>query len=473
MLDARWTSFLKEPRERKRKLHFEKLAETLGAKLLLPGDLGFDEERRIWNARLDHMPAAIVRCDNSLDVAETVRFARGQEIPVSVRGGGHSYAGFSGCPDGLIIDLSSMKGVRIDRQNRRALVEAGVRWSSFHESAIAAGLATTGGTVSTVGVAGYTLGGGTGYLARKFGLALDNLVSAEVVTAEGVIVRASETENPDLFWGIRGGAGNFGIVTCFEFKLHPADAEMLAGQIIYPFESAGTVLRRYREVMKSAPDEFVCYPCFIHIPPIPEFPAVLHGRVVIDLVLAYAGATADGEALIRPLQGVTEPILESIGLQSYQAVHQTLDAGVPAGYRWYSRGHYLSELSDEAIATALHFGKRLPGALTLVYFEPMGGAIARVSPRATAFPHRNAAHSFHILAGWMDAGEDETIMAWTRKFHAEMARHSTGGVYVNLLSEDEEERIPFAYGENYPRLVELKRKWDPDNFFRQNANIVP
>lgn len=452
---------------------FEVLSVSVEGEVVLPEDPVYEDTSQIWNSRLQKMPAAIVRCAGTADVAAAVKFARREGLPLSVRSGGHSYAGLGVLEDGLMIDLSPMKETRIDGERKRAFVQPGVRWGEFHETAIREGLGTTGGTVSSVGVAGFTLGGGSGYLSRKYGLALDNLVSAEVVTADGKVVEASETANPDLFWGIRGGAGNLGIVTRFEFRLFEADAEMFAGQIIYPFEVAGKALRIYREVMAKAPDELVCYPCFIHIPPIPAFPEELHGQVVLDFVLSYCGEMSDGERAVGPLRGISEPILEAIGPQPYLEVHRALDAGAPEGQRWYSRAHYLDEIPDAAIETVLGHAKSLPGAFSFVYFEPLGGAISRVDPADTAFPHRNARYSFHILAGWMEPGEDRTVIEWAGAFHEAMAPFASGGVYVNLLSEDETERIPEAYGQNYARLVELKREWDPENLFRGNQNVSP
>jgi FAD/FMN-containing dehydrogenase len=419
------------------------------------------------------MPAAILRCRTATDIQAGLQFARRQGLPVAVKGGGHSYAGLSVCEGGLMLDLSRMTGLQIDAQRKRAFAEPGLKWRDFNEKSLAEGLATTGGTVSSVGIAGYTLGGGTGYLSRKHGMALDNLVSVEVVTADGRIIQASDDENPDLFWGLRGGGGNFGVVTLFEFELYETDAEMFAGQIIYSFEDSARVLRAYREVMATAPDELVCYPCFIHIPPIPAFPKDLHGKVAIDLVVGYCGDLSRGEDVSLPLRQISEPIMEAVGPTPYLEVQQFFDPGVPAGQRWHSRGQYMEEISDEAIAVVLKHTEELPGALSFVYFEPLGGAISRVDPAATAFPHRDAIYSFHINAGWMHSSEDAAMMEWTRSFHEEMKEFSSGGVYVNLLSEDEKERIPTAYGLNYDRLVKLKQKWDPENVFQHNYNIAP
>ncbi len=457
----------------KRNSGFQKLAEHIRGELLLPGSSEFEEASRIWNSRLERKAAAVVRCHDAGDVAAAIDFSRERSLPLTVKSGGHSYAGLGVCEDALVIDLSRLKMIDVDPQKRRARVGAGVRWREFDERVIAHGLASTGGTVSTVGVAGFTLGGGTGYLSRKYGMALDNLVSAKVVTADGQIVRASETENSDLFWGIRGGAGNFGVAVEFEFQLHRTDPEMLAGQVIYRFEDARRVLQVYRDVMPEAPDELVCYPCFIRIPTIPDFPEDLHGETAICLILAFAEEILQGEEVVLPLRNIADPIVDSIGPQSYLAVQKSLDSGVPEGQRWYSRACYLDELSDRAIETALEYSRHIHGVWTFAYFEPLGGAIGRVDPKATAFPHRDRPYSFHILAGWTDSEEDGRVMEWVRSFHDAMSQFSRPGVYVNLLSEDESERIIEAFGENYERLRELKRKWDPTNLFRQNQNIEP
>jgi FAD/FMN-containing dehydrogenase len=451
----------------------EHLRNLVNADVLLPGNATFEEARKIWNSRLDKTPEAIVRCKSASDVAATVDFARDHGIAFSVRSGGHSYAGLGVCEDGLMIDLSGLDEIRINPETRRGFAGAGVRWGVFHEAAIAKGLATPGGTVTSVGVAGFTLGGGTGWLSRKYGLALDNVVSVEVVTAEGKIIEANDTQNPDLFWGIRGGAGNFGIVTRFEFQLHEMRAEMLAGQIMYPFQDAKKVLQVYRDTFSDTPDEFVCFPAMIRIPPIPEFPGKLHGQVVIDLVLAFAGDASRGEAVVQPFREISEPILDAVSPMAYMDVQRLFDAGTPKGQRWYSRARYLNELSDDAIETLLRLSKNMLGPLTFVYLGLEDGAISRVDSSATAFPHRSGAYGFHILAGWTDPAEDAGIMEWVRDFNHQMAQFSNGGVYVNLLGEDEHDRIKAAYGCNYNRLVELKRKWDPKNLFRCNQNIAP
>jgi FAD/FMN-containing dehydrogenase len=372
-----------------------------------------------------------------------------------------------------MVDLSSMTGVRVDPDAKTAQVQAGATWGDFDHEAQAFGLATTGATVSTVGVAGCTLGGGTGHLARKCGLSLDNLISADVVTADGSFVHASEEENPDLFWGLRGGGGNLGVVTSFEFRLHEVGPEVLTGQILHPMADAAEGLRFYRDFMADAPDALQAYAFFVHVPPIPAVPEHYHGETALDFVVTYAGDQETGEEVFRPLRAFGDPILDAVRPQPYTALQQTFDEGVPKGQRCYSKAHYLDALPDAALDTVVEHVDPLPGPFSMVYFEPMGGAIGRVDPTATAFPHREAAYGFHVLTGWSDADQDAEIMDWTRDFHSAMAPYASGGVYVNLLGADEEARVPSAYGHNHDRLARLKNKYDPENLFRINHNVAP
>jgi len=449
------------------------LRDRMRGPVLTPGDDGYDDAHAIWNARLQQQPAAVARCTGTADVMAAVDVARANDLHVAVKGGGHDYAGQSAVEGGLMIDLSPMDGVRIDPDAKTARVQGGATWGDFDHEAQAFGLATTGVTVSTVGVAGSTLGGGTGYLARKHGLALDNLMAADVVTSDGELVRTSEEENSDLFWGLRGGGGNLGVVTSFQFQLHEVGPEVLAGQIVHPIEAAPEGLRFYRDVMTDAPDELHAYAFFIHVPPLPVFPEAYHGTTALDFMVAYAGDRATGEEVLQPLREFGDPILDSVRPQPYTALQQSFDAGVPKGHRWYSKAHYLDHLPDDAIDTVVDYVGPLPGPFSMVYFEPMGGAIGRVDASATAFPHRDAAYGFHILTGWSEADQDNDIMAWTRRFHEAMAPHANGGVYVNLLGADEPDRIRVAYGANHDRLARLKAEWDPENLFRMNHNVEP
>lgn len=449
------------------------LRTRLPGRIIAPGDGEYDEARRVWNGRFDHRPGAIARCRDTSDVVAAVTLARERGLLVSVRSGGHDYGGHSTCEGGLVIDLSSMSGVTVDPASKTAWVQGGSRWRAFDEAAQAFGLATTGGTCSEVGVAGSTLGGGTGWLTRKHGLALDNLRSVEIVTATGDLLRASANEHDDLFWAVRGGSGNLGVVTAFEFTLHDVGPDVLAGQIIHPFAAARDVLRFWRSFVTDAPDELQCYAFFIRLPPLPAFPEALHNQVAIDLVVAYTGDVSDGERALAGLRTFGTASVDSVTRQSYIALQQAFDAGMPAGSRWYSKSHYLRELPDSAIDTILGYVEHLPGPYSIAYLDGPGGAAARVDPTATAFPHRAAPYTIHMFPGWADPADDERIMAWARAFHRDMARYATGGCYVNLLDGDETDAARMAYGANYRRLADSKRRYDPDNLFRMNINVVP
>lgn len=449
------------------------LAERLRGPLLAPDDRGYDDTRRPWNGIFDRHPGAIARCTGVADVMAAVDFARDNELLLAVRGTGHSYAGHSTCEGGILLDLSGMDSVRVDPRARRARVGPGATWGGIDHETQALCLATTGATVSTVGVAGYTLGGGTGHLARKYGLSLDNLLSADVVTADGRMVHASEEHEPDLFWGLRGGGGNLGVVTSFEFTLHDVGPEILAGQVIHRFEDAGDVLRFYRSFMAEAPDELQCYAFLLGIPPIPAFPEELHGKTALSLVVAYAGEVADGQSALEPLRNFGSPVVDGVQPQPYTTLQTAFDQGMPKGHRWYSRARYLDALPDAAIDTLLDGVDPLPGPFSMVYLEPLGGAIARIPSTATAFPHRSASYSLHIFPGWNDPADDDRMKTWARELHEAMAPHSIGGVYVNLLGSDEGERVRAAYGENYQRLAQLKNTYDPRNLFNMNWNVEP
>ena len=450
-----------------------RLASEVRGRIIEPDDAEFHAARAVWNARFDRRPAAIVRCMDASDVAATLRYARERDQLVAVRGGGHDYAGNSVCEGGIQIDLSALDTVTVDASARRARVGAGVTWGVFDAATQAHGLATPGGTVSSVGVGGFTLGGGEGWLTRKHGLACDNLVGAEVVTAAGEVVRASHDENPDLFWALRGGGGNFGVVTSFEYELHEVGPEILAGQVLYPFERAPEMMRLYRDHFEDAPDELNCFFFILRIPPIDVFPEAFHGKLAVDFVLAFAGPLDEGQRHMAPFRELGDPILDVVMPQPYVALQQAFDAGMAKGSRWYSRSHQFEELSDEAIDTLVAHIEPFPGEFTTVYLGAGGGAVGRRSVDATAYPHRSWAHELHAFPGWSDPAQDEAIMAWARRLHDAMTPFASGGVYVNLLGEDEGARVRAAYGPNYDRLARIKAEWDPDNVFRQNHNVVP
>lgn len=451
----------------------DQLSRTIQGTIARPGQKSFETARTVWNARFLRSPALIARCLESEDVAAAVRFARHEGMALSVKGGGHDYAGNTVAEGSLLIDLGPMDSVEVDVTARRAVVGAGATWGQVDGATYPHGLATPGGTVSSVGVAGFSLGGGSGWLTRKHGLAVDNVQAARIVTASGEIVRADERENPDLFWAIRGGGGNFGVVTSFEYALHALAPQVLAGQVFYPLERAAEILRFYRDRFRDAPDELMCYPFFIRVPPMEPFPEAYHGRVVLDLVVAWLGPVEDGAAHVAPFRGLGDPFLDLVAPQPYTTLQQAFDAGMGKGNRWYSRSQQLDDLTDAAIDTLVDALDPFPGAFTAVYLGPHGGAAGRVASDATAYPHRSSAHELHVFPGWADPAMDEAVMAWADALHEVMLPHGNGGVYVNLLGDGEPHRVKNAYGSNYPRLTELKSKWDPENLFRGNHNIPP
>jgi FAD/FMN-containing dehydrogenase len=441
--------------------------------LILPEDPGYDAARAVWNGMIDRRPAIIAQCSSAEDVISAVNFACGRDLCVSIKGGGHGVAGRCVGDDTVMIDLSPMKTVKVDAEKKIAHVSAGATLADLDRESQAVGLATTGGLVSETGVAGLTLGGGIGYLARRFGLTLDNLLAADVVTANGELLRASETENPDLFWGLRGGGGNFGIVTRFEYRLHKLDSDVLTAQVFYPFDAAEPVLREYRKLMSEAPDELACYALVVNVPPASPFPEEWHGKKSIALVACYTGDHEKGKRLLEPLTKLGEPILSMVAPIAYTALQQSFDAGMPKGLRYYWKAGYVDEITDEAADAFLKLAGTSPGPLTMVGFEPLGGAISRVDPSATAFAHRGVKFALGIWSGWTDPADDDKNIAWTRQFHKAMEPHTVDGVYLNYLDDDDDSRVGSVHGDNYRRLREVKAKYDPDNFFRMNHNIEP
>jgi FAD/FMN-containing dehydrogenase len=446
------------------------LRDRLHGDLLNPGDEGYEAARTVFNAMIEKYPSHVVRPTGAADVMAAVDFAREHDLLLSVKGGGHNFAGTAVCDDGVTIDCSEMDSVRVDPDARTASVGPGATWADVDHETGAFDLATTGGLVSTTGVAGLTLGGGQGYLARKHGLTIDNLRSVDLVTADGELIRVSEAEHPDLFWAVRGGGGNFGVVTSFEFDLHPIEPEVLAGPVFHPYEDAKEVLRFYREFTTDAPDELACYALVVRVPPGEPFPEAYRGEPSVAFAVCYAGPTDEAEAALEPLRAFGDPIVDAIRPMPYTTLQQSFDDGSPEGYRWYTKAHYLADLPDGAIDTIVEFTDPFPGPLTQVALEPMGGAIAQVDPTATAFPHREAAYSFGIWPGWGDPERDDELVEWAREFHEAMAPYADG-VYANYLDRDESDRVGDAYGENYERLADIKDEWDPENLFRMNQNI--
>lgn len=446
------------------------LDQELQGTVLEPGDDGYDDARHVWNARFDRRPDLVARCAAPDDVAAAVAYARREGMRVSVKGGGHSYGGTTVADEGVLVDLSPMKAIDVDADGRVVRAEAGVLWGELDTATQNHGLATTGVTVSSVGIAGSTLGGGSGYLSRLHGNAIDNLLAVELVTSEGKQLRASEDEHPELFWAMRGAGANFGVATAFEFQLHEVGPQVLAGQIIYPFDDAESHLRTFREFMEDAPHEFQCFPFTFRVPPIEDFPEELHGQPVLDFVVFHTDPSATD--VVQPLRELGPTILDAVAPSPYTVAQQAFDPNLPAGQRYYTKAHDLGALSNGAIDTFAEHVRQMEGPLSVAYLEPRGGEVARIDGDATAAGGRDAPYSMHVLAGWMDASNDDSVMAWAQRFHEAMTPHATGGVYVNLLAEDEADRVEHAHSD-YRRLQELKAEWDPDNLFRGNYNIPP
>lgn len=441
--------------------------------VLLPGDAGYDDARRIWNAMTDRKPGLIARCTGSDDVVKAVRLARKHTLLVSVRGGGHNIAGKAVCDDGLMIDLSLMKDVKVNTNARRATVGPGCTLADVDAATQARGLATPLGINSTTGVAGLTLGGGFGWLSRKYGMTVDNLLAADVVMADGSQLRASETENVDLFWGLRGGGGNFGIVTSFEFRLHPVGPDVLSGLIVFPFEQAKPVITKFARFTETMPDDLNVWMVTRKAPPLPFLPEDAHGREIVALAVCHAGDPAEGKKLIEPLRGFGTALGEHIGVQPYAAWQQAFDPLLTPGARNYWKSHNFSQLSDGAIDAIIKYAGNLPSPQCEIFIGTIGGRTTRVAPEAMAYSSRDANYVMNVHGRWDSADDDERCINWAREFFASSQPFASGGAYINFLTEEETGRIADAYGATYQRLVELKKKYDPTNLFRMNQNIKP
>ena len=450
------------------------LASGLDGKLIRQGDAEYDEVRQIWNVMIDKRPALIVQCASASGVVAAVNFGREHGLLTAVRGAGHNIAGNAVCEGGLMIDLSKMKQVNVDVNNQRATVQGGATLGDFDAATLEHGLATPTGINSTTGIAGLTLGGGFGWLSRKYGMTVDNLVSADVVTANGSQLHASEDENSDLFWAIRGGSGNFGIVTQFEFQLHQVGPDLLSGLIVFPQSQAKDVLRKYAEFSSSMPEELNVWVIMRKAPPLPFLPEDVHGTDVIILALCYAGDPAEGEALVEPIKAFGDPIGVMVGAQPYVDWQQAFDPLLAPGMRNYWKSHNFTEISDGLIDAVVEQAERLPSPHCEIFFGAIGGATSRVAPDAMAYSHRDANYVMNVHGRWETADEDATGIAWAREVFGATKPFASSGVYVNFITEEEDDaRIASAYGVNRARLVELKKKYDPTNFFRLNQNIQP
>ena len=449
------------------------LRSAIRGGVITPDDPGYDEARRVFNAMIDRRPAVIVRSLDTQDVATAVTHAARAGAAIAVRGGGHSVPGFGTADDAVVIDLSGMRAVDVDPENRTARAQGGATWGIFNDATHAHGLATTGGVVSTTGVGGLTLGGGIGYLARKAGLSLDNLIEAEVVIADGSIVRASEREHDDLFWAIRGGGGNFGVVTEFVFGLHPV-SDVYGGPMFFELDAAGDVLRFYRDFIRDAPEELGGFPAFQIAPPLPFIPEDRHGDTFLAFIACWAGPIDEGENVLKPLHDVAPVVAEHVGPIPYPALNAAFDALYPAGeLRHYWKTRFTKDLPDEAIDVHVAHGSRVPNLQSTVHFYPINGACHRVAPDATAFSYRDATFATVIAGMWPDAADDDDRIAWVRRYFDATAPYAEAGGYVNFMSDDDQGQIRPSYRDNYDRLVEIKRSYDPENLFRVNQNIAP
>jgi FAD/FMN-containing dehydrogenase len=448
------------------------LADRVSGPVIRPGDEGYEEARRVYNAMVDARPAANVRCATEDDVVAVVRTAAEKRMDLAVRGGGHSVPGFGTAEGALVADLSGLQAVHVDDAARTASAGGGTTWGRFNDVTAAHGLATTGGIISTTGIAGLTLGGGIGYLCRAHGLSCDNLVSARVVTADGSVVTTGADENPDLFWALRGGGGNFGVVTEFTYRLH-AVTTIYGGPMFFELADGAAVLRHFRDFIATAPREYGGFPAFQIAPPLPFVPENRAGEPFVALVSCFTGAAEEGERLIQSFRDVARPVAEHIGEMPYAALNSAFDGLVPPGLQHYWKAAYTAGLTDEAIAVHMEHGPKVPTVNSTVHLYPIDGAVQDVPADATAFGHRDASYSPVIAGMWPDPADNERNIQWVRDYYAAIAPHSQAGGYVNFASPDDQDKVADNYGANYRRLSEVKRRYDPDNLFHLNQNIRP
>lgn len=450
-------------------------ATRLRGTLLEPDSDGYEPARRVWNGLIDKHPAMIARCVGTGDIVDSINFARDRGLAVAVRGGGHNVAGTAVCDDGLVIDLSQMRAIHVDPVRLMARVQPGARWGDVDRETQLHGLATPGGQAAPTGVAGFTLGGGMGFLRRKWGLACDNLLSVEIVTADGRVMTASETENPDLFWAVRGGGGNFGVISSFEFRLFPLGPEVFSVVTVYPFEEAAAVLRAWRDFALAAPDEVTCDAIVWGMPPFPDVPPEMHWAPVVILAGLYAGPAEEGERLLQPVREMGSPIGDMSGRQSYVATQSNLDALFPDGQHYYWKSLSVSHLSDEVIDELIASAADKPSPQTMFALRSLGGAMGRVPEDATAYANRDALFNISVDNVWQDSSRDEEMISWTRSTWASLRELTDGGVYLNFagFGEEYDTLARAAYGINFDRLTAVKHRYDPTNFFRGNINIAP
>jgi FAD/FMN-containing dehydrogenase len=439
----------------------------------LPGEDGYEASRTIWNAMVDRRPGLVVRCRGAADVINAVKLARDEKLLTAVRSGGHNIAGHAVCDGGLLIDLSLMKSVCVDPASGTARVEPGATLADLDKETQAFGLATPLGINSTTGIAGLALGGGFGWTTRKFGLTIDNLISADVVTADAKLVQASRNQHQDLFWALRGGGGNFGIVTSFEFKLHPLGPEVLSGLIIHPLEKAAQLLPQFRRIANEAPDELTIWAVMRKAPPLPFLPVAWHGEEVLIFAACYSGEIKQGMEAVKPLRALGKPIVDVISPHQFTAWQAAFDPLLTPGARNYWKSHDFTDLPDAAIEVMLDGVRTMPSSESEVFIAHVGGAMARVAAETTAWPNRDAHFVMNVHTRWRDKAQDSACISWARRLFEATAPFASASVYVNFMPDDESDRVEKAYGSNYRRLTEIKRHYDPDNLFRMNQNIRP
>ena len=448
------------------------LRERVRGEVVTAEDAGYDDARAVHNGMIDRRPAVVVRVANVGDVKAAVAHARDNGLPLSIRGGGHSAPGFGTNDGGVVIDFSDRRSVRVDPASQTARADAGATWGDFNAATHAFGLATTGGVISTTGIAGLTLGGGIGYLSRGLGLSLDNLISADVVTADGRFLVASQDENADLFWALRGGGGNFGVCTALEYQLHPVE-DVYWGPMFFEIEETENVFRFYRDYIKDAPEQMGVFPAFQIAPPLPFIPEDRHGDLFVALVACWAGPPEEGEQRFKPFHDVAEVKAEHVGRVPYPAINAAFDGLFPKGIRQYWKGNFVKDLTDDAIAAHVEHGAKTPTVSSTMHLYPIDGACHRVGADETAFGHRDANFSMVVVSAWEDPADDEANTQWVRQYSDAIAPHSEPGGYINFMAADDDDRIPANYGDNYARLLDVKRAYDPDNLFRINQNIQP
>ncbi len=454
---------------------YSELAAALRGDLIRPGDAGYEQARTVYNAMIDKHPSAIARCRDTVDVITCVRFARQHDLEVAVRGGGHNAAGLGVADDALVIDLSLLRSTTVDPSNHTVRVDPGCTWGDVDHATVGFGLATPSGFLASTGVAGLTLGGGIGYLSRRFGLTVDNLLAADVVLADGRFVTASETSHPDLFWALRGGGGNFGIVTSFTFRCHAIGeaGTIIGGPVLYDFDDTAEVMRWYRELIPSLPEELSGWIALLTIPPAPPFPEKLWGRKACGIIWCYTGPHNRADEVLNPVKTFGSPLLVGLQEMPFTAIQSAFDALYPAGLQWYWKADFFNEISDVAIDVHVKHGSQLPTGHSTMHLYPIDGAASRVQEDATAFAYRDGGWAGVIVGVDPDPANAERISRWARDYWEDLHPTSAGGGYVNFLMEEGQDRVKASYRENYDRLARVKQRYDPDNFFHVNQNIRP